>query len=417
MSEPGHQRRGVVVVGGGPAGLACAVELRRLGVADVLVLEREGRAGGIPRHCDHQGFGVRDLRRLLPGPRYADRYVRAALEAGCSLECGTMVTGWSPDGELQLTGPRGHSSVAAEAVVLATGCRERPRPARLIAGSRPRGVMNTGTLQQLVHDGRRLQGRALVVGAEHVSFSAVLTLRRAGAEVVAMITELPHQQSLPLAALAARARFGTPLSTRTALRSIEGRPVVERVRLERLDTGAERSLDCELVVLSADWIPDHELAVLGGLELDPATRGPRVDASLRSTRAGVFAAGNLLQGAEPADVAALSGRHAARAVSGWLRGAGAWPAPSAPIVTRAPLGWITPNAIGRDAGPPPRGHFSLRAGTFLRRPAIEVRQGGRRLWHGRLARLQPGRSTALEAGWVTAADPAGEPVEVGLAGV
>ena len=141
-----------------------------------------------------------------------------------------------------------------------------------------------------------------------------------------------------------------------------------------------------------------------------------MDASLRTTRAGVFAAGNLLQGAEPADVAALSGRHAARSVSRWLRGQRSLPAPSAPIVTAAPLGWITPNVIGDDAGPPPRGHFSLRAETFLRRPAIEVRQGGRRLWRGRLRRLQPGRSATLDAGWVTAADPAGEPVEIRLAG-
>ena len=122
-----------------------------------------------------------------------------------------MVTGWSEDGELQLDEPAGAASLRAGAVVLATGCRERPRSARLIPGSRPPGVMNTGTLQQLVHlHGRRLPGRALIVGAEHVSFSALMTLRRAGTEVVAMITELPRQQSLAAAGFAARARFGTP---------------------------------------------------------------------------------------------------------------------------------------------------------------------------------------------------------------
>ena len=169
-------------------------------------------------------------------------------------------------------------------------------------------------------------------------------------------------------------------------------------------------------IAAADWIPDHELAVLGGLALDPITRGPRVDTCLRCTRAGVFAAGNLVQGAEPADVAALSGRHAARAAAGWLAGPRAWPAGSVPIVTRAPLGWISPNSLGAGAEAPPRGHFALRASAFVRRPTIEVTQGGRLLWRERVRRLQPGRSAAVSAGWVAAADPAGEPVEVTLAG-
>ncbi len=410
------ERRGVVVVGAGPAGLACALELRRLGADDVLVLEREAHAGGVPRHCAHQGFGARDLHRLVSGPRYAERYARAALDAGLELEREAMVTGFGEDAELHVTSPRGRRSVRAEAVVLATGCRERPRSARLIPGARPWGVMNTGTLQQLVHgQDRRLPGNALIVGAEHVSFSALLTLRHAGAEIAGMITELPRQQSLPLAALAARARFGSRLWTRTALRRIHGRSTVEGVELEHLDTHAARSLRCELVVLSADWIPDHELAVMGGLELDPATRGPRVDTSLRCSRAGVFAAGNLLHGAEPADVAALSGRHAGRAVADWLRGPRSWPAGPVAIVTRPPLGWISPNMLSADATAPPRGRFMLRAETFLRGPTVVITQGERVLWRERLGRLQPGRSAALGASWVVAVDPGSGPVEVRLA--
>ena len=174
-------------------------------------------------------------------------------------------------------------------------------------------------------------------------------------------------------------------------------------------------LACELVVLSADWIPDHELAVLGGLELDPATRGPRVDPGLRSTRAGVFAAGNLVQGAEPADVAALGGRHAAQTVARWLRGPREWPDPGPRIVTRPPLGWISPNTLGGGAEAPVRGRFQLRAESFLRRPLVEVHQGRRLLWRGRVARLQPGRSRPLDARWLAAADPGGETIEVSVA--
>src|SRR5215203_1691427 len=197
----------VAVIGAGPAGLAAAAELRRRGVARVLVLERETEPGGIPRHAQHQGFGLRDLRRPLSGPRYARRYAELAAAAGAELRTETMVTGWSPDGPLELTGPRGRETLEPAAVILATGCRERPRSARLVPGSRPEGVMTTGTLQQLVYlQGRRVGTRAVVVGAEHVSFSALLTLGHGGARAAAMVTELPRHQSLALFRAGAAAR-------------------------------------------------------------------------------------------------------------------------------------------------------------------------------------------------------------------
>jgi flavin-dependent dehydrogenase len=172
----------VVVLGGGPAGLAAALELRRLATAGVVVVERESDPGGIPRHAQHQGFGIRDLHRPYSGPAYARRYAQLASEAGAEIRTGTMVTGWSPGGPLELTGPGGRETIDPDAVILTTGCRERPRSARLVPGSRPEGVMTTGTLQQLVYlKGRPVGERALIVGAEHVSFSALVTLGHAGA--------------------------------------------------------------------------------------------------------------------------------------------------------------------------------------------------------------------------------------------
>ena len=202
----------MAVVGGGPAGLAAAIELRRRGVAEVVVIEREAEAGGVPRHARHQGFGLRDLRRPLAGPAYARRYVELARAAGAELLTETMVTGWSAGGSLELTGPGGRSTLAPAAVVLATGCRERPRAARLVPGSRPDGVMTTGMLQQLVYLQRLSPGRrALVVGAEHVSFSALATLSHGGARAVALTTELPRHQSLAaFRAGRARLRYGRP---------------------------------------------------------------------------------------------------------------------------------------------------------------------------------------------------------------
>lgn len=409
-------KKAVVVIGGGPAGLACALELRRRGVPDVVVLDREQRAGGIPRHCAHQGFGIRDLRRLLPGPAYAQRYVELARAAGAQVLAEAMVTGWSADGELEVTSRSGRDTLSAAAIVLATGCRERPRPARLVPGSRPEGVMTTGLLQQLAErDSRRLGTRALIVGAEHVSFSALLTLVHAGVKVAGMVTDLPRHQSLALVRAGTALRYRTPLWTRTALSEIRGMPRVQEVELLDLDSGASSTIACDTVVFTGDWIPDHELAVLAGLELDPGTRGPRVDTRLRTTRPRIFAAGNLLQGAEPADIAALSGRHAAASVRDWLAHEDEWPERPIAISCRPPLQWISPNAISPTSMTPPRGRFAVRATGFLRSPELEIRQDGRVLWSGRVAKTVPGRSTSLPSSWITLVNTEGGPIEVQLA--
>jgi thioredoxin reductase len=404
----------VVVVGAGPAGLAAALELRRRGVRQLLVLEREVAAGGIPRHAGHQGFGLRDLRRPLSGPAYARRYAELAARAGVDVRTETMVTGWSPAGPLELTGPRGRETLDPDALILATGCRERPRAARLVPGTRPEGVMTTGTLQQLVYlKERRVGSRALIVGAEHVSFSALLTLAHGGASAVGMVTELPRHQTFALFRAGAALRWRTPLWTRTAVSAIHGRPRVEEVELTDLDSGRTRSVACDTVVFTADWIPDHELAVMAGLSMDPGTRGPAVDAALRTSRPGVFAAGNLLHGAETADVAALSGRHAGSVAADFLA-SGDWPADRVAVECESPLAWISPNAIATRALPP-RGRFLLRSREFARRPRIEFVQDGRTLWAGRLARLVPGRSANLPHEWTEAVDSDGGPVRVRLA--
>jgi thioredoxin reductase len=403
----------VAIVGAGPAGLAAARELGRLGVRDVVVIEREREAGGIPRHAAHQGFGFRDLRRPLSGPAYARRLSELASEAGAELRTETTVTDWSPGGPLELTSPRGRERLEPDAVILASGCRERPRSARLVPGSRPAGVLTTGTLQQLVYlKGERIGGRALVVGAEHVSFSALLTLTHGGARPIGMTTELARHQSLAAFRAGAAVRFRTPLWTRTRVSAIHGQPRVEEVELTDLDGGGTRSVACDTVVFSADWIPDNELAVMGGLELDPGTLGPAVDESLRTSRPGVFAAGNLLHGAEQADVAALSGRHAAASTARFLQGVG-WPEGRVRIGCRAPLQWVSPNALA--GGPPPRGRFIVRSREFLTHPRIEIVQDGRPLWSGRLARLVPGRSGRLPDAWTARADPEGGPVTVFVA--
>jgi len=404
----------VAIVGGGPAGLAAAATLGRAGADGVVVLDREIEIGGIPRHAKHQGFGIRDLHRLMSGPAYAARLAELASSAGAEIRTEAQVTGWDGHGPLAVTSPRGRYELEAGAVVLATGCRERPRSARLVPGSRPQGVMTTSTLQQLVYlRGERPGRRAVIVGAEHVSFSALLTLSHGGARAVAMVTERPHHQTVAVFRAGAAVRFRAPLHTRTVVSAIRGGRRIESVELRDLDSGRTHELECDLVVFTADWIPDHELAVMAGADLDPLTRGPAMDAALRTSRPGVFAAGNVVHGAETADIASLSGRHVATAVAGYLNGE-PWPGSRVPIQCEPPIGWIAPNAISRTEAVPPRGRFLLRATERLIRPRIEIEQDGRRLWDGRLRRLGPGRSTALPPRWTAAVDPNGGPVTAAL---
>lgn len=403
---------GPVIVGGGPSGLAAAIELQRLGISPVTVIEREREAGGIPRHSDHSGFGLRDLRTVLSGPRYAERYRQLAAEAGVEIVAETMVTEWEGQRGLRLTGPGGREEIEPPAVVLATGCRERPRAARLVPGSRPAGVMTTATLQQLVHlRGQRVGRRAVIVGAEHVSFSAVATLAHGGASVAALVTDLPRHQSLRSFRAGAAIRYRAPVWSRTAVSAIHGSERVESVELTELDSGRTRTVACDLVIFTADWIPDHELAVMAGCELDRGALGPLVDTALRTTRPGVFAAGNLLHPAETADVCALDGRHVAPAVAAYLRGAGEWPSPVR-LAARSPLAWVAPNMLLAGGQRPPRDRFLVRTREFVRRPRLEVRQGGRPLWSGRVRRLVPGRSAHIPAGWSARVDPDGGPVTV-----
>jgi NADPH-dependent 2,4-dienoyl-CoA reductase/sulfur reductase-like enzyme len=403
---------GPVVVGGGPSGLAAAVELRRLGIEPVTVIERELEAGGIPRHSDHTGFGLRDLRTVLTGPRYAARYRELAEEEAVEVLTETMVTGWEGARGLKLTGPGGRWELEPPAVVLATGCRERPRSARLVPGSQPDGVMTTSTLQQLVHlRGERVGRRAVIVGAEHVSFSAVATLAHGGASVAGLVTELPRHQSLAAFRVGAAVRYRAPVWSRTAVSAIHGADRVESVELTDLDTGRTRTVDCDLVIFTADWIPDHELAVMAGCELDPGSLGPLVDQGLGTTRRGVFAAGNLLHPAETADICALDGRHVAPSVAAYLRGPGEWPS-RVRLTAREPLAWVAPNLLLAGGHDPPRDRFLLRSRVFVRRARLHVRQDGQELWSGRVGRLVPGRSAHIPAKWTSRVDYSGGPVIV-----
>ncbi|MGA5760229.1 NAD(P)/FAD-dependent oxidoreductase [Nonomuraea bangladeshensis] len=408
------ERVRVAVIGGGPAGLTAAAALAPSG--DVLVLEREAETGGIPRHSDHPGYGMRDLRRFMSGPEYARRLTRSAREAGARLETEAMVTGWAGPRTLEVTSPRGRRLVEADAVVLATGARERPRPARFIAGDRPDGVYTTGQLQNLVHLHHREVGRrAVIVGAELVSWSAVLTLHEAGCRTVLMTSEYDKPEAYTAFRVPGRLAFGVLVRARTRVVAIHGKGRVTSVDIENLDTGRRHRVPCDTVITTGDWIPDHELARAAGLDLDEGTRGPRVDTSLATSVPGVFAAGNLLHPVDTADVAALDGRHVAAAVLGYLAGEPA-PGGGVPLVADAPLRWVAPQLV-RPGGPPPsRGKLLLWSDAFRTLPRVTATQDGRVLGRARLPwPAAPGRVFRVPFSLVAGADPAGGPVRLSLA--
>ncbi len=411
MTHTDREHADVVVVGAGPAGLAAAIELRRLGVPRVLVLEREPAAGGIPRHSCHTGFGLRDLHRLLSGPRYAARYVELAQRAGVDLRVATTVTGWERATTPIVTSANGITAISAQAVVLATGCRERPRAARLIPGDRPLGVLTTGALQQLVYLRRQPAGRrAVVVGAEHVSFSAVLTLAHAGADTVAMVTEHPrHQTYVPYKWLSAT-RLRVPVLTAHRLTRIIGVRRVEAAEVVDLRTAVVHQIPCDTVVCTGDFIPDHELARAAGLSMNAGTRGPATDGALRTSVRAVFAAGNLVHPAETADIAALSGRHCARAVHAFLLSE-RWPErTSLPIVGTPPVQWVAPNAIDAERSPPPHNRFTWRVRTCCKAAELLVRQGARVLWRQHYRRVVANLPLYASAAWISEIDFSAEPI-------
>jgi thioredoxin reductase len=410
----------VAVIGGGPSGLTTAAELAPHVDGEVRVIEREEETGGIPRHSDHLGYGIRDLRRFMSGPAYAHRLSDTARDAGAELHTQAQVTGWAGDRRLVVTSPRGRHVIEADAVVLATGARERPRPARRIPGDRPDGVYTTGQLQNLVHlRHARVGTRALVVGAELVSWSAVMTLREAGCRTVAMTSVYERSEAYAAFRIFGRVSLHTPVVVRTRVVSINGKNRVQSVLLENIDTRERTTISCDTVITTGDWIPDNELVRLAGITLDKSTLGPVVDAGLHTEMPGVFAVGNLVHPVDTADGAALDGRHVVAAVRAHLDGAtdAAGPSGSAgqvELTAAAPFRWVTPQRMAPGAATP-RGDLLLWSDRFQRFPVVRATQDGRVLARKRVPwPAAPGRIFRVPAEIVSHAAIGGGPVVLDL---
>lgn len=287
----------VAIVGAGSAGLALAAELKRCSVARVVVLEREKTAGGIPRHCGHYPFGIREYGRLLKGPDYAKRNVDTALKLGVEIRNEVSVTELHPQGRLSLSTPTGLESLQASRVVLCTGVRESSRSQRFIGGDRPLGVMSTAALQSLAYlNEMRPFSRPIILGSELVSFSAIKTCRHLGIRPIAMVEELDRviAQKAILPYLKLR---GVPLYTGVNDPNIIGNDHVEALEFVDAD-GARQRIETDGIIVSGRFQPEAALLLGSHLELDSGSGGPVIDQFGQCSDPSYYSAGNLLRAAE-----------------------------------------------------------------------------------------------------------------------
>lgn len=381
----------VAVIGGGPAGLSAATVLAGTQGINVMVIEREKEAGGIPRHSDHPGYGIRDRKRFMSGPRYARTLVKEAREAGVDIRTSTQVTSWEDERTLLATSPQGRILIAPDVFLFATGARERPRPARMIPGDRCHGVMTTGQLQNSVHlHDHKVGSKAVIIGAELVSWSAVMTLKEAGCDTVALVTRHAKPESYAAFTIPGKLAFKTQVLTESSVVRINGKGRVSSVTVRGQD-GIEKKIDCDTVITTGDWIPDNELLRMAGVDLDPVSKSPVVDQNMATNRSHIFSVGNLNHPVETADVVALEGQFVATRIVEHLAGA-TGRADKFSLKPGDGLVWLSPAKID-PTKPVARDRIVAWAERHIQFPTVEISHDGKVIASTRLPwPASPGRA-------------------------
>lgn len=321
-------RKEIVIVGGGPAGLAAGEAARQAGCRDLLIVERDKELGGILNQCIHNGFGLHTFKEELTGPEYADRYIRRVRELEIPYLLGTIVIDIRTDADGQrkivtaMNREDGLFEIEASGIVLAMGCRERPRGALNIPGYRPAGIYSAGTAQRFVNMEGRMPGREVVIlGSGDIGLIMARRMTLEGARVHVVAELMPYSGGLKRNIVQCLDDFDIPLRLSTTVVDIQGHDRVEGVTLAQVDDrgkpipGTEEQIPCDTLLLSCGLIPENELSSGLGVEMNPVTNGPVVNESLETSIPGVFACGNVLHVHDLVDYvsgeAAQAGKYAA----------------------------------------------------------------------------------------------------------
>lgn len=394
----------VVVIGGGPAGMAAALAAHKAG-ARVAIVERERHLGGILRQCIHPGFGLSHFKQELTGPEYAQRFIDQVRETDIALFLDSMVIGIdggsaAPDvGDaavhtVTLMNPAGMLQLTGRAVVLAMGCRERTRSEIKIPGSRPAGVFTAGLAQRYINiENLKPGSRAVILGSGDIGLIMARRCTLEGISVEGVYELMPYANGLRRNVKNCLDDFGIPLHLSTTVTRVIGHDRVEAVEVSQVDEhlapipGTERIVPCDTLLLSVGLIPENELSVGAGVELDPRTRGAVVDQSLQTGVPGIFACGNVLHVHDLADNVTTESERAGAAAAAWALGTGAGAVPDCELT-------VSPAGIAGYALP---GRITAAALTKLnfrvRRPVdaarVRILANGEELFAGKVRAFKP----------------------------
>lgn len=317
-------KRDCVIIGGGSAGLAAAITLKKQGI-DVLLIEREDELGGILNQCIHNGFGLTRFKEELTGPSYAERMVQTFHDLGVDYRLNATVTQLNPDRSVHYIDELGAHIIEAKTVLVAMGARERTRGNIQIPGERPAGVFTAGVAQRYLNkDGLMVGKKVFILGSGDIGLIMARRLTLAKAEVVGVAEIMPYSNGLTRNLIQCLEDYSIPLYLSTTITQIKGHQQVEAIELSRVDENLKPIpesafwLDVDAVLLSVGLIPDNQLSMMAGLEMDPRSKGPKINANYATSIPGIFASGNVLHIHDVVDYVSEEGDQAAASILNYL---------------------------------------------------------------------------------------------------